>query len=152
MKVGTKMKRLAALSLATAGALSAAGNATAATCSLNAQGVNFGGYDFLSDQNLDGVGYVTVTCDASSSYTIALSAGTTGSYVGRVMQSGSNRLRYNLYVDASHTMVWGDGSAGTETVGGTGTDTNYPVYGSIPAGQNPVVGDYSDVITVTLTF
>jgi spore coat protein U-like protein len=152
MRVRAKLKCLAALSLATAIALSTVGNAMAATCSLNAQGVNFGGYDFLSDQNLDGVGYVTVTCDASSSYTIALNAGTAGSYAGRVMQSGSHKLRYNLYVDANHTVVWGDGSAGTETIGGSGTDTNYPVYGSVPAGQNPIVGDYSDVITVTLTF
>src|SRR6185312_13247642 len=34
-----------------------------ATCSLNVQGVNFGGYEFMSSQSLDSVGHVIVTCD-----------------------------------------------------------------------------------------
>jgi spore coat protein U-like protein len=123
----------------------------AATCNLSTQGVNFGSYDFLSSQNLDSVGHIVVTCDTSTSYTIGLSPGN-GSYIARLMTNGPHQLAYNLYTDATQTMVWGDGSSGTAVVGGTGTDVDHTVYGSAPAGQNPYVGSYSDAITVTLTF
>lgn len=123
----------------------------AATCNLSTQGVNFGSYDFLSSQNLDGVGHVVVTCDASTSYTIGLSPGS-GSYTARLMTNSPHQLAYNLYTDATQTVVWGDGSSGTAVVDGTGTDVDHTVYGSVPAGQNPYVGSYSDIITVTLTF
>lgn len=123
----------------------------AATCTLGTQGVNFGNYDFLSTQNLDGVGNVSVTCDVSASYTMALSPGG-GTYASRQLSNGPYHLAYNLYTDAAHTTIWGDGSSGTSIVSGSGTTASYSVYGSSPAGQNPFVGSYSDVITVTLTF
>lgn len=122
-----------------------------ATCSLGVQGVNFGDYDFLSSQNLDSVGHVTVTCDVSASFTISLSTGA-GTYASRTMQSGTHQLHYNLFTDAAHTIVWGDGTGGSATVSGSGTSIDEIVYGSVPAGQNPYVGTYSDTIVVTLTF
>lgn len=122
-----------------------------ATCSLNVQGVNFGGYDFTSSQNLESVGHVVVTCDVSSSFSISLSAGA-GTYASRTMQNGSYRLDYNLYTDPAHTMVWGDGTGGSVMVSGSGTSVDEVVYGSALAGQNPYIGTYSDAVTVTLTF
>jgi spore coat protein U-like protein len=124
----------------------------AATCGLNTQSVNFGSYDFQSSQNLAGVGHVTVACDVATAYTIALSPGLTGTFSSRIMQNGSHQLRYNLYVDLAHASVWGDGTGTSMTVNGDGANVDYPVYGSIPAGQNPYVGSYSDVVTVTLSF
>lgn len=137
--------------LGTAAVLAAAPLA-AATCGLNTQGVNFGSYDFQSSQNLDSVGHVTVTCDVSTPYTIVLSPGLTGTFTSRIMQSGAHQLIYNLYTDLAHSSVWGDGTGSSVTVGGAGTNTDYPVYGSVPAGQNPYIGSYSDVVTVTLNF
>lgn len=134
-----------------AAAIVAASPLAAATCSLSAQGVNFGNYDFQSSQPLDGVGHVIVTCDVSTSYTIALSPGA-GSFTTRVMQNGVHLLSYNLYTDLGHSTVWGDGSGGNATLSGSGTNGDYPVYGSAPAGQNPYVGSYNDAITVTLSF
>ncbi|MEI7037295.1 spore coat U domain-containing protein [Fulvimonas yonginensis] len=124
----------------------------AATCGLNVQGISFGNYDFQSSQNLDSVGRITVTCDVSTSYTLALSPGLAGSFASRTMQNGSHRLAYNLYTDPAHVSIWGDGTGGSTTVGGSGTSVDYTVYGSVPAGQNPYVGSYSDAVTVTLTF
>lgn len=122
-----------------------------ATCSLNAQGVNFGSYDYMSSQNLDSTGDITVTCDVGSSFSISLSTGA-GTYSSRRMQNGTHQLSYNLYTDPAHTMVWGDGTGGSATVSGSGTNVDEVVYGSAPAGQNPYIGAYSDAITVTLTF
>jgi spore coat protein U-like protein len=122
-----------------------------ATCSMSVQGVNFGSYDFMSSQDLDSAGHVMVTCDASSSFSISLSTGA-GTYASRTMQSGAHLLHYNLYTDAAHTMVWGDGTGGSVVVSGSGDSVDEVVYGSAPAGQNPYIGTYSDAITVTLTF
>lgn len=122
-----------------------------ATCSLSVQGVNFGGYDFMSSQNVDSVGHVIVSCDASSSFSISLSAGA-GSYVSRMMQNGAHQLSYNLYTDPAHVTVWGDGTGGSVVASGSGTSVDEVIYGSEPAGQNPFIGAYSDAITVTLTF
>lgn len=122
-----------------------------ATCSLSVQAVNFGNYDFMSSQNLDSTGHITVTCDISSSFSISLSTGA-GTYTSRTMQNGTHQLNYNLYTDPAHTTVWGDGTGGSVVVSGSGTNVDEIVYGSAPAGQNPYIGAYSDAITVTLTF
>jgi spore coat protein U-like protein len=123
----------------------------AATCSLSVQPLDFGNYDFQSSQDLESVGHVIVTCDVSTSFTIALSPGG-GTYAARSMQNGVHRLAYNLYTDPTQTMVWGDGSGGSTVVGDSGTQVDRTVYGNAPAGQNPYIGIYSDAITVTLTF
>lgn len=124
----------------------------AATCGLSVQGVSFGSYDFQSSQNLDSVGHITVTCDVSAPFTVALNAGLTGTFTSRTMQSGSHLLSYNLYTDTAHVSVWGDGTGGSTTVSGSGTSVGYSVYGSAPARQNPYAGSYSDTVTVTLSF
>jgi spore coat protein U-like protein len=143
-------RRLPAMVFGLAAAL-AVPPSIAATCNLQVQGVSFGSYDFQSSQNLDSVGHVIVSCDASTSYSIALGPGI-GSYDTRLMQNGAHQLAYNLYTDIIHSTVWGDGSNGSVSMQGSGTDVDYPVYGSVPAGQNPYVGAYSDTLTVVVTF
>lgn len=133
-------------------ALAAAMPAAGATCGLSVLGVAFGNYDFQTSQNLDGVGRITVTCDVSTSYTIALSPGFAGTFASRSMQNGPHQLTYNLYTDPAHISIWGDGTGGSTTVSGSGASVDHTVYGSVPAGQNPYVGSYSDSVTVTLTF
>jgi spore coat protein U-like protein len=123
----------------------------AASCTLTVQPLAFGNYDFQSSQDLQSVGHVIVSCDTSTGFTVALSPGG-GSFAARSMQNGTHRLFYNLYTDATQTMVWGDGSAGSSLVADSGTEVDRTVYGSVPAGQNPYIGVYSDVITVTLSF
>ena len=124
-----------------------------AACSLSVQGVIFGTYDTVSATNLDSTGNIAVTCDLGTSYTVSLSPGT-GSYASRTMTGGGDALSYNLFVDPTRQVIWGDGTGGTFTVSGAGTTTaiNYTVYGRVPSGQNASVGNYSDSITVTVTF
>lgn len=128
-----------------------ASQAGAATCNLSLQGINFGSYDPFSSVALDSTGNIGVTCDISAPYSIALSPGG-GSYALRAMANGTYSLTYNLYTDATRTTVWGDGSSGTSVVNGNGTTENHALYGRIPARQNAYVGNYSDIITVTLTY
>jgi len=123
----------------------------AASCNLSVQPVAFGNYDFQSSEDLESVGHVIVRCDTSTGFTIALSPGS-GTFAARSMQSGTHRLFYNLYTDATRTLVWGDGSAGSGVVGDSGTEVDRTVYGNVPAGQNPYAGMYGDAVTVTLSF
>ena len=122
-----------------------------AQCTLNAQSVSFGNYEVFDNNHLDGVGNVNVACDVSSSYTIALSPGN-GSFTNRVLLNGQHELLYNLFIDAARTIVWGDGTGTSSTASGVGTNTNFAVYGRIPARQNVYVGNYQDNVTVTLVF
>jgi spore coat protein U-like protein len=123
----------------------------AAGCSMGIINVVFGTYNTLSISSLDGAGSVSVTCDVTSSFQVALSKGQ-GSFAARQLQSGANVLYYNLYTDALRSLIWGDGTAGTTLVSGSGTAATYTVYGRIPGGQNLPVGSYADSITVTLDF
>lgn len=128
---------------------------SALACTVSATGASFGVFDPLENVAVDTTGTITVTCSPSASYTIELSAGHAGTYSPRKMAGpGGRTLDYNLFRDASRTTVWGDGIGGTSTVDGSddGSGSSHTLYGTIPAGQNPYVGSYSDSISVTVVF
>jgi spore coat protein U-like protein len=126
-------------------------NTWAASCTVSVIGVNFGVYDVFSNQPDDISGAITTSCSSSTSYAISVSTGL-GTYAARTLTNGQYTLFYNLFVDSSHTSIWGDGSSGTATVSSTDTGRTYSVYGRIGARQNAVVGNYSDTVTVTVTY
>jgi len=72
------------------------------------------------------------------------------------MLKGSEALNYNLYLDAARTIIWGDGTAGTQTYfiknPTNNQDVTVPVYGRVPTGQSVSKGTYSNTITVTINF
>jgi spore coat protein U-like protein len=125
----------------------------AAGCTVGTSGLSFGNYDVFSTINDDVTATINVNCPGGTGYVISLSSGS-GTYASRTMTNGANILAYNLFLDPTHLTIWGDGSAGTGTLSGTGTGNNTAstVYGRIPAGQNASVGAYSDIVTVTVTF
>lgn len=131
--------------------LSLCASSWAATCTVSAGGLDFGSYDPFINQALDSAANVSIACDASTAYSIALSPGA-GPYEARAMTNGAHQLLYNLYTDATLATVWGDATGDTAIVGGTATTAHHTVYGRIPARQNAYVGTYGDTIVVTLTF
>ena len=126
----------------------------AVNCTVTSSGVVFGSYDTFSSTPLDGTGPIQIVCNGNPSFSISLSTGGSGSYAPRAMASGSYRLNYNLYTDAARTTIWGNGTGGTQTVSGTSPKPviDATVYGRIPARQNAAMGNYSDTVTVTVTF
>lgn len=62
------------------------------------------------------------------------------------MTSGTSAdlLNYNLYMDAAHTMIFGNGLNGTShyvgTTGPASTVYTLPIYGSIPSQQDISIG------------
>ncbi|MDB4245835.1 spore coat U domain-containing protein [Amylibacter sp.] len=125
----------------------------ARACSLNYTGVVFGKYDFYNDAALLSSGNIDVSCASGVGYTITLSAGN-GTYEQRVMASGAHLLNYNLFTAANRALVWGDATYGSARVSGSGSGeaVNHVVYGSIPPHQNVPAGNYSDTVTVMITF
>lgn len=130
------------------------------TASLIGAGIAFGSYASPGSANSDGTGTVRITCNGIGlfvSYTVTLGSGS-GSYANRTLKSGANFLNYNMYIDATRLQVWGNGSAGTQTVSnsyliGFGPMTNnYTVYGRIPGGQKKPAGTYTDSVIVTVTY
>jgi spore coat protein U-like protein len=141
------------------------------TVTASTTNMSFGSYDVLNATSTAGTGTITVSANCRHGgggyvlvYAIALSTGSGGSFNPRAMSFGSAQLQYNLYTDANLSTIWGDGSAGTQTVPGTISATCNPggnkcsgqltstVYGNIPAMQNVVAGNYNDNITVTVSF
>lgn len=130
--------------------------ATRAQCTASASPVSFGTYLPFSSSPTDSTGSVSVNCTFYvGAYTIALSAGNSGSFANRQMKYGSGVLTYQLYTTSARTLVWGDGSAGTRTVSGTCVVTcrnTQSVYGRIPALQAVRPGTYIDTIVATVTY
>lgn len=111
----------------------------------------------IAAANVDAVGNVTVNCTSGSGYTVSLDAGSgTGSTLAsRKMSAGGNQLlAYSIYTTANHTTLWGDGSAGSATVSGTGTGLNQSIYayGRIFGGQIATAANYADIVNVTVRY
>lgn len=141
-----------ALRLSAAGAaLVLGGPGETATCSAASDGVRFGNYDPFASGDLDGAGYVHLSCDAMITAEVSLSTGS-GSYWTRKMSNGQSQLAYNLYTDPQRLVVWGDGTGGSNAVTTSAQLADIPIYGAIGARQNVTTGSYGDTIIITVTY
>jgi spore coat protein U-like protein len=118
--------------------------------------ISFGNYNVFSPlPNSGGVGSLTISCGSGehSPYDVTLSVGQSNSYATRFMRNGANKLNYNLYTNASRTIIWGNGSGGSSalTVSRSSTST-LTIYGLIPEGQDVTFGTYTDFITASVNF
>ena len=133
--------------------------AFASGCILNTNsGLNFGEYNVIDSSPKDSESQIILTCDTFASPVITVEIGpssTSNSINTRQMHHSSSRgqLEYNLFLDGARTLIWGDSYSGTPLML-TNVNDNTPrqlsVYGRIPANQNPVLGIYSDFVTVTV--
>lgn len=148
-------------------ALVACADARALDCTAATSGVAFGVYDASLPTPTDSTGSVTIRCShiaggaVKTYYTLALTAGNSGTFAQRQMRAGLSILNYNLFNSATRTQVWGNGTGGSTQVGGSLlvnpgkfaiNEIVHPIYGRIPAQQPADAGSYSDTILVTLTF
>jgi spore coat protein U-like protein len=73
-----------------------------------------------------------------------------------MLANALDRLDYNIYLDATHRTIWGQGLYGTdvyiENNPPNGTPVTVTAYGRIPPRQNPPPGQYVDVLTVRVLF
>lgn len=130
----------------------------ASSCIVGASSLAFGSVTSAAIQagNIDAVGAVTVNCTTGSAYTVSLDAGSgSGATVAiRKMTSGANILNYSIYTVAGRTTVWGDTTAASVTVAGTGNGTvqSISAFGRIFSGQTVPAASYTDTVNVTITY
>jgi spore coat protein U-like protein len=125
-----------------------------ASCTVSATNLSFGTTGTLTS-NIDSTSSISVTCSNGSPYQVGLNAGNgSGATVtNRKMTLSSTTVNYALYSNSSRTTNWGN-TAGTDTVGGTGTGSaqSLTVYGRVPSQSTPAPGTYTDTIVVTVTY
>jgi spore coat protein U-like protein len=130
----------------------------AVSCSISSSGLSFGIIDPLYSVEITSTGAVNLNCTGgSATYTIHLSQGY-GSMAQRLMKSGLNNLKYNLYTSNSYSSVLGDGTAGSLAINGSSAtdtlDTSYLVYGKISniGLSRTEPGVYNDNVLVTIIY
>ena len=98
---------------------------------------------------------VTIKCSNTTPYNVGINSGTGGGTVSarRMVGGGGEYITYGLYRDAARSQAWGD-TVGSDTATGTGTGGNqsFTVYGRVNSQTVPTPGNYSDVVTVTITY
>jgi spore coat protein U-like protein len=124
-------------------------------CTISATGVAFGSYSVFAASPTDSTGTVSFSCTLAVAVTVQLSKGSASTFSPRTLKLGAQALNYNLYLDSTHSTIWGDGTGGTSVYSqsvGALVSQNVTVYGRVPALQNATIGSYSDSVTATIVF
>jgi spore coat protein U-like protein len=132
-------------------------------CQIGTRVLSFPTYDPIAGTSVDALGQVIYVCGRVENgdqrllrdIRIDISRGTANSF-DRSMYSDQDRLRYNIYLDAAHTTVWGDGTSNTDYYldrrPPNDTEVHVPVYGHIFPLQDVPAGSYFDLLQVTILF
>ena len=107
--------------------------------------------------NVDQTSSISLNCTNTTPYTVGLSAGTNGggTVTTRKMKGGPTNelINYALYSDAARTTNWGDTAVlGWQSGTGNGAAQAFTVYGRVPPQTTPTPGNYTDNVTVTVTY
>lgn len=122
---------------------------------ISAADMNFGSQGVWTSA-VDVSSLLTIQCTKDTPFTVGFNQGVGGTGVSnRLMRSPSTTgtVSYQLYRDAARTLVWGN-TIGSDTASGMGNgqQQNISVYGRLPVQTGVAPGNYSDTITVTVTY
>ncbi|MDO6748540.1 Csu type fimbrial protein [Gilvimarinus sp. 1_MG-2023] len=133
-------------------------NATAtvaASCVIDiANNLNFGSISGLINSHHDHTTDVSFTCTKNTPWSLSLDHGLHYTSERRMRNNATGQfVSYQLYRDSGRTLPWGD-TPGIDTVNGSGSGSSQTqtVYGRVSAPQSVASGNYSDTITVTITY
>ena len=93
-----------------------------------------------------------VRCIGNLDVTVSSSTGAAGVYNPRKMGGTAS---YNVYINAGRTLIWGNGTGGSnqDPFTNVGTQTwTITEYGQVPAAQDLAPGIYNDALTVTVAY
>lgn len=135
-------------------------------CSVSSTPIAFGAYNPMSGLPHDSDGSVDFTCGglvgALVTYQVSLGKGANSSTFNprRLYNAAPSYVDYNIYTTSGRSIVWGDGSEGSQTVAGNvsilllgGTTAHIVTYGRIPGSQTSVKpGSYLDNVLITVTY
>ncbi|HRM31560.1 MAG TPA: spore coat U domain-containing protein [Acinetobacter johnsonii] len=96
---------------------------------------------------------IKVLCNNGTAYTVAFGAGNNALSGVRRMAGGSSEfIPYNLYLTSTRATALAVDDT-TASIIGNGTPQTLNVYGRIPAGSVlPTAGNYTDAVTLTVTY
>jgi spore coat protein U-like protein len=119
-------------------------------------GVAFGPYNVFGTGHVETTGQISWRCPGNTpvAVQITISSGDNRDGISRRLAQGGEFLRYDLYLDAARTLVWGDGTYGgsyTAVYPGGGW-VRIAIYARIPKEQDVAVGVYADTVTVVINF
>jgi spore coat protein U-like protein len=121
-------------------------------CSLSGSTLAFGTYTAGQQNDLDVQGSINyVNCPAGN-FVFELDNGANANGSQRRMKSGNNFLNYEIYKTGTRNTRWGSGPDAVTIQLLQPGNGSVPVYGRIPRGQVVPPGNYSDTVTITLTF
>jgi spore coat protein U-like protein len=151
------MKRIAVFAIA-AILISSAALADNCKWDIAPANINFGSYSAFGASVAANSAF-QINCTPPAIGLLTLSKGAANSYTPRSMPRTTPpaaTLDYNLYMDAAHSIIWGDGTSGTQYLTFVSTPTNKiyagSIFGYIPAGLDVAPGTYTDTIQATLNW
>jgi spore coat protein U-like protein len=152
-------------------------------CAIETRPLSFGVYDPLADNDLDAAAEIIYTCASGNggggggggggrgrgggggggsggndkqTIRIELGVGWANTFERKMVGPGGAVLSYNIYLDATHRSIWGNGFAGTEVYLDSHPPNGTPVivtaFGRIFARQNAESGQYVDVVHAVILF
>lgn len=112
----------------------------------------FGSVPGLITSNNDQSTSFDFTCTGRTAWGIGLDNGLNSSGSTRRMRQGTtaNYVQYELYTDSGRSTRWDTSSVVTGT--GSGNSQTLTIYGRVPSGQSAPAGNYSDTVTITVTY
>lgn len=149
--------RVTAACTVLAGLVSTSAPAAAASCSIGNGFLSFGNIPALtSTVPVNATGSFTEDCTLGTAFSLSMDKGLWGlSISSREMKYilGTAKISYQMYQDAAHSIIFGDGVTGSKETGhGQGFSTLVSVYGQIPSQNISVLGFYDDSLTITVTY
>lgn len=128
-------------------------------CTVNSGVLHFGEYSALSNKATKSHTRIKLQCTGSGSYRLSLMPSNHANPNIRELTSSKDRLLYNLFIDPSMTLIWGNGNGNTHTLAGAFTSAqnrttrlSHNIFGSIYPSQDAYPGDYTDNLLVTISF
>lgn len=126
-------------------------------CVVSVTPVQFGTYNGLRPADVHSTGTIVYNCTQASPVTISISRGGSAVSNSRRMTGRGYELTYNLYLDPAGTLVWGDGTGGSQVyrdpAPAPNTNIVIPIYGRVPALQRAAhTGFYDDTLLVTINY
>lgn len=125
------------------------------SCSVFALGINFGTITPSTSGIVEALGSIHTTCSKGVAYVVRLSTGA-GSFEERTMigtSGNTDTLAYNLYTNASRDTIWSNpANGGAVELVGTGLPESNFIFAALPLNQYIKPDNYSDNITVNLSY
>lgn len=128
-------------------------------CKVQGSSISFGSYDPAdanSKQPLMASGNINLNCTRGSTVKVNIDSGTHANQAGnttRAMASNDTNeyLAYELYTDSGRSHVW-DRQTNKEYYAESAAISSLNVYAKIPENQKVSDGNYSDTLTIMITY